>query len=414
MVGAGVLGLPGVMGSLGWYGGVLALVLSLFVSWHTYRLLVLMHEEPDLESKDGSGYKRYDRYQDLTTHLLGKNLGWWSLVPFQNMVLVGICITYTVVGGDDLHGAVAELVPAGQAPPAWAFYLIFGGAQLLLSQLPDFSALGAVSLLGAAMSAGYCGIAVVLSALHSPEPGASYNPVKSKGQVFDVFNALSTIMFAYGGHNIALEIQATLPNPPTVTRMMRGVHIAFVLTGIAYFGVAISGFRAMGLAAGSNIILSLSNGPVWVRVLARLMVVVHVGAAFQVYAHPAFEAIESSASKASGGSVGRFAVGYDGGHFAPRLVIRSAYVLACTFVACLLPFFGDLMGLVGAVAITPTTFMLPAILWLYWKKPQRWGAEWALNVLIAVVTLIIGVIGAIASVYLIVMHVGSYRIFATR
>lgn len=33
---------------------------------------------------------------------------------------------------------------------------------------------------------------------------------------------------------------------------------------------------------GSNIILSLSNGPAWVRNLARIMVVIHVGAAYQV------------------------------------------------------------------------------------------------------------------------------------
>ena len=85
----------------------------------------------------------------------------------------------------------------------------------------------------------------------------------------------------YGGHNIALEIQATLPHPPTVARMMRGVHIAFVFTGIAYFCVAITGFNALGAKAGSNIILSLSVGPLWVRNVARLMVVVHVAAAYQ-------------------------------------------------------------------------------------------------------------------------------------
>ena len=85
-----------------------------------------------------------------------------------------------------------------------------------------------------------------------------------------------------GGHNIALEIQATLPSPPTVRRMMRGVNVAFVVTGVLYFAVAISGYAAMGRDAGSNIILSLSNGPMWVRNLARIMVVVHVLAAYQV------------------------------------------------------------------------------------------------------------------------------------
>jgi Transmembrane amino acid transporter protein len=55
------------------------------------------------------------------------------------------------------------------------------------------------------------------------------------------------MLFAYGGHNIALEIQATLPSPPsTVGRMMRGVWAAFILTPICYYTVAISGYWAYG------------------------------------------------------------------------------------------------------------------------------------------------------------------------
>lgn len=64
--------------------------------------------------------------------------------------------------------------------------------------------------------------------------------------------------------------------------MMRGVHIAFAVTGALYFAVAISGYAALGAAAGGNVILALDNGPQWARTLARLLVVVHVLAAYQV------------------------------------------------------------------------------------------------------------------------------------
>jgi hypothetical protein len=60
------------------------------------------------------------------------------------------------------------------------------------------------------------------------------------------------MMFAYGGHNIALEIQATLPSTPehpsTINRMMRGVWAAFILTPVCYYSVAISGYWAFGRA----------------------------------------------------------------------------------------------------------------------------------------------------------------------
>jgi hypothetical protein len=50
-------------------------------------------------------------------------------------------------------------------------------------------------------------------------------------------------------------------------------------------------------------------------------------------------------------------------------------------------------GLVGAIAITPTTFLLPPLLWLLYKKPAKWSAEWAVNWFLVFITGLIGVLG---------------------
>jgi hypothetical protein len=52
-----------------------------------------------------------------------------------------------------------------------------------------------------------------------------------------------------------------------------------------------------------------------------------------------------------------------------------------------------LQGLVGAIAITPTTFLLPPLLWLLYKKPARWSLNWCTNWFLVVSTGIIGVLG---------------------
>ena len=39
--------------------------------------------------------------------------------------------------------------------------------------------------------------------------------------------------------------------------------------------------------------------------------------------------------------------------------MRIAYICFTTLMACAIPFFGDLMSLIGALCITPTTFILP-------------------------------------------------------
>ena len=67
-----------------------------------------------------------------------------------------------------------------------------------------------ISILGAIMSACYATIAFVASLLHEePETGVSYSirPGSQTDQVFAALNALGTIMFAFGGHAILLEIQ---------------------------------------------------------------------------------------------------------------------------------------------------------------------------------------------------------------
>lgn len=96
------------------------------------------------------------------------------------------------------------------------------------------------SLLGALMSAAYCIIAVAMSATIKPGPEVNYNPAavprSTISNVMGIFNAMTTIFFAYGGHNVALEIQATIPvggkhSLSTVPRMMRGVNVTFIVTG---------------------------------------------------------------------------------------------------------------------------------------------------------------------------------------
>jgi hypothetical protein len=93
------------------------------------------------------------------------------------------------------------------------------------------------------MSAAYCTIAIVMSGTAKPSGTVNYNPAavprSSVDRVMGVFNAMTTVFFAYGGHNVALEIQATIPSDSktpnmhtsTVPAMMRGVNVTFLITG---------------------------------------------------------------------------------------------------------------------------------------------------------------------------------------
>lgn len=107
-------------------------------------------------------------------------------------------------------------------------------------QLPSLHDARLSSLLGALMSAAYCIIAIAMSASVKHTTPVNYNPAaiprSTIKNVMGIFNAMTTIFFAYGGHNVALEIQATIGinerNPSTVKPMMRGVNWTFLITGV--------------------------------------------------------------------------------------------------------------------------------------------------------------------------------------
>lgn len=69
-------------------------------------------------------------------YVAGKGRGKKILLPFQLLVLVGIGITYCVVGGQNLHAFAQGIAPSGgNVPGMWVFIIIFGGLQVFLSMV---------------------------------------------------------------------------------------------------------------------------------------------------------------------------------------------------------------------------------------------------------------------------------------
>ena len=101
---------------------------------------------------------------------------------------------------------VALLLVAAAAPPPWACYGLFGAAQLLLSQLPEFSSLGWVSLLGAACSVGYVEALTALGGYQLANP----LPFTPGGEVSGVVEKLGEGAPETATNNIMQVIQTVI------------------------------------------------------------------------------------------------------------------------------------------------------------------------------------------------------------
>ena len=96
----------------------------------------------------------------------------------------------------------------------------------------------------------------------------------------------------------------------------------------------------------------------------------------------------------------------------PRLISRSLATAIATTIAAMLPFFGDIVSILGAFGVMPLDFILPPVFFNLTFKPSKKSPIFWLNVTIAVAFSIVGAIAAVAAVRQIVLDAKNYRLFA--
>nr|XP_018629775.1 lysine histidine transporter 1-like isoform X2 [Nicotiana tomentosiformis] len=399
MVGAGVLGLPYAMAQLGWGPGVAVLVISWIITFYTLWQMVEMHEMVP--------GKRFDRYHELGQHAFGKKLGLWIIVPQQLIVEVGVDIVYMVTGGQSLQ-KFYDLVCKKDCKDIKLTYfiMIFASVHFVISHLPDFNSIVGVSLAAAVMSLSYSTIAWGASVKKGvvPDVEYGYKAKSTAGTIFNFFSALGDVAFAYAGHNVVLEIQATIPSTPEKPSkgpMWKGVIVAYIIVAFCYFPVALIGYWMFGNQVKDNILKTLEK-PTWLIAMANLFVVIHVIGSYQIYAMPVFDMIETVLVRKL--------------KFKPswmlRFVTRNIYVAFTMFVGITFPFFNGLLGFFGGFAFAPTTYFLPCIMWLAICKPKKFSLSWIINWICIILGVLLMVIAPIGGLRSIIMQAKGYKFYS--
>ncbi|KAL2897958.1 Lysine histidine transporter 1 [Bienertia sinuspersici] len=370
MVGAGILGLPFAMGP-----GVTLLVLSWAITLYTLWQMVEMHE-----AVPG---KRFDRYHELGQHAFGDKLGLWLIVPQQVMVQAGCDIVYMVTGGSSLMKFYSIVCPDCKPIKLSYFIMMFASIQFILSILPNLTSITGVSFAAAVMSLSYSAIAWIASAIKGVQQDISYGSryTTTPGHIFGFLSGLGTVAFAFSGHNIVLEIQASIPSTPdrpSKIPMWKGSLLAYIIIGLCYFP------------------------PIWLIAAANIFVVIHVIGSYQVYAMPIFDMLESFLVLRMKCRPTRML----------RIVTRYFYVAITMFIGIAFPFFGSLLSVLGGIAFAPTSFYLPCIIWLIISKPKKYSISWFCNWLFIIFGMSLTILAPIGAVREIVVQANTFKFFS--
>ncbi|KAL1352736.1 hypothetical protein AAHE18_06G189500 [Arachis hypogaea] len=337
--------------------------------------------------------KTLDDWLPITS---SRNAKWWYSAFHNVTAMVG-------AGVLSLPYAMSKL---GWGPGVTVLILSWIITLYTLWQMVEMHEMVPVSLAAAIMSLSYSTIAWGASIHNGVIEDVQYGyKSKSKaGTTFNFLSALGDVAFAYAGHNVVMEIQATIPSTPdkpSKAPMWKGVIVAYIVVAFCYFPVALIGYWIFGNSVEDDIFFSLHK-PNWLIAMANMFVVIHVIGSYQVYAMPVFDMIETLMVK-------KF-------NFQPstmlRFVVRNVYVAFTMFVAITIPFFDGLLAFFGGFAFAPTTYFLPCIMWLAIYKPKRFSLSWFTNwicIVLGVALMILSPIGGLRS---IIIKAKTYKFYS--
>ncbi|KAF5189343.1 Lysine histidine transporter-like [Thalictrum thalictroides] len=229
----------------------------------------------------------------------------------------------------------------------------------------------------------FCTLLWSISISKSRPTDISYIPIKHRtdiGTSFSALNAIGIIAFTFRGHNLILEIQATMPTSEKITSckpMWSGIKFAYLLIALCLFPLAIAGFWAYG----NKIPTGVRGGMLYalhtfhqhdtsriVLAIIVLLVLIHCVCSFQIYAMPTLDNLTFAYTSRKKKPCSKWI----------KVAFRVFFGCLTFFIAVAIPFLRGLAGLIGGIAL-PLTLAYPCFMWITIKKPKRFTAMWFIN-----------------------------------
>ncbi|PRW57358.1 amino acid permease 3-like [Chlorella sorokiniana] len=388
VIGSGVLALPYAVAVMGWVAGPILVLLCAWVTLFTSLLLA------DCFAVQGKIHRTYSGCVGAVFGRTGFHISAW----LQHVSLILYSLAYTIVAAQSLQTVARSVCEQHNTSSCfdafWQWALVFGGIQLVLGQLPSLHYFAGISTVGAFMSLTYSATSIGVAAGNLgklPYGSGTVGGLQLGSQVdkaFDILNSLGAILFSFNISLILIEVQDTLRHPANsahggldadvvaeargpIRKMRKAVYISMALMTVIYMAVACFGYACLGDSTPFNILTGPygegwqpAQVPRWVINMANVAVFLRTVPAYQIYSIPFLCLVEEQ---------------LEGWHRWPtwltgltlRLLWRSAFVAVITFVACLMPFFQVITGLVGAISFAPITAIFPIELWIRSKRPSR-------------------------------------------
>ncbi|KAK2649164.1 hypothetical protein Ddye_016653 [Dipteronia dyeriana] len=413
VIGSGVLSLAWALAQLGWIAGPIALIAFSIITWFNSTLLADSYRSPF------NGTRNYTYMEAVKNNLGGMKYKFCALAQYVN--LAGVTIGYTITASISMAAVKRSNCfhknghEAGCHTSNNMFMTIFGVTQIILSQIPNFHELSALSIIAAIMSFAYSlvGLGLSLAQIAGGNTGKTRLTgvevgvdVTSSEKLWGSFQAIGNVAFAYAFSTVLVEIQDTLKSsPPENQEMKKATIIGVSITTIFYTLCGTLGYAAFGNNAPGNFLTGFGfYEPFWLIDFANICIVVHLVGAYQVFCQPIYNLVEGWFTRQWPES--KFIKG-----FMFRLIWRTFYVIVTCVIAMLFPFFNSVLGLLGALSFWPLTVYFPIEMYISRAKIRRCSSVWTWLKVLSGTCLVVSLLAAAGSIEGLIKEVSAYKPF---
>jgi len=331
-------------------------------------------------------------YQDIGDAAFGKG-GYYFTLFIQNAALVSVGILFMILAGLNLQQLaidwdiapstdldIVKVCIAGVVVVVFPF-IIF------LKTMTEISFIAIFGMFATTFTVFVVIIFSFIDEYHGKAGGGSHTWINADSIPF----AFSSLVFAFGGHNVFPAIEQTMRRRSHFNKM---IIQAFVIILALYVPPCVVGYYIYGENAKEVILDNLVQGIV--PQIARIAITLHLIITLPIVNNPINLWLEDL-----------FKIEDSAYEFPKRALIRTALLFAQGAVAILVPHFFDVMAFIGASCVSGTVFFFPCIayLQLFWKKISNLEIIWICLVLM---TASLGsVIGLYSAVVGIAQDVGN-------
>ncbi|XP_040998963.1 amino acid permease 3-like [Juglans microcarpa x Juglans regia] len=430
VIGNGVLPLAWAMAQLGWISGPLVMLFFFAVTVSTSFFISECYHQSHVEPTLG--------FQGAVRTYLGEiHVLMYRIVHGLNLfgLTIGdiIASSLSMMALMKFHCFDVNHGKDGCHMNINSFMIAIGFFQVFLSQIPAFDQLWQPFYVEPFLSFIYSTFLIALGIAKISETGELRGSLTGisigtlslfgKGKISRIFLAVGDIAFAYRDYsaNTIFEVlqEKVESSPSELKKMKKAIMISSAFMTFLYMLCSCASYAAFGDHSTPRDLLAdlgfgFSNLYNWLLVAANVALVIQCVGAYQVHSRALSDVIEDAVAKRFPTQITREIIIPS---FRPyklnlfRLVWRTIFALTTTLISMLLPFFNDVVGLIGALGFWPLTVYFPVQMYIEKNKIPKWSTKWILLQSMSVLCFIVSIAAAAGSIAGFVLDLETYKPF---